>query len=372
MVLDKCCWNLSGLCLSPYRFQQHLSNTIMSLEYNQLVNDPCLYKKKVDDKLSILSTHVDDIMNVSNDESLTASLEQRLIEEYKEISVQNPATSYLGIDIKRGVDLRDIFLSQPELIESILAFDSDKICKTPSTSDIYKQDGDDQSINQKKYLSIIMKMMYLARITRPDLLFSVTHLASRCSSPTVYDYKQVIRIIRYIRYTRHYVLHIHCDNLSTYLNSDASYASHSDGRSQTGFVLCIGTSYIHAVSLKQKVGSSSSTDAEIIALQSSVKYLKWIRQVLYELDVEDVKPTIAYQDNKSTILICSANSSSTKRVKHLLSKISFIRSMIQSNEVIIQYLETEETLADIFTKPLPAQNHQKLSQHLGIIDAQSL
>lgn len=368
-VIIKLSKYLYGLKQSPLKFQQHLQNTLMSAGYENLISDPCLYQLKQDNKLNFLSTHVDDIMNVSNDSEQTLRLQNKLRDVYKDISVQDPATSYIGIDIKRGIDKRDIFLSQPKLVNEILKWDnSDKVSKTPSTNDIYRQSDDDQKISQKKYLSIIMKIMYLGRLTRPDLLFSVTYLASKCQHPTIYDYKHVIRLIRYIRYTKDYVLHIHCDNLQTNLYTDASYGSHYDGKSHTGYVLTIGNnnSYIHGVSLKQKVGSASSTDAEIIALHTGVKYLSWIRSIFLELDIEDVKSTMTYQDNRSTILLCSMKSTTIKRVKHLLSKISFIRLMVENKDIILHYIESDDMVADILTKPLQSSMIDQHRENIGI------
>lgn len=369
-VIMKLAKYLYGLKQSPLKFQEHLEKNLTSIDYNHLVMDQCLYVKRDEDRISMLSTHVDDIMNVSNDEQLTSILEDHLRKVYKDISKQSPATSYLGIDIKRGEDKRDIYLSQPKLVNDILTLDqSDAVSVVPSTAAIYENPSESQPISKKKYLSITMKIMYLARMTRPDLLFATTYLASKCQNPTSHHYKQVIRLIRYIRYTKDQVLHIHCDDLNSYLYTDASYASHSDGRSHTGYVLTLGNnrSYLHAVSVKQKVGSSSSTDAEIIAVQTSIKYLKWIRQLIYELDVIDIQPTIVFQDNRSVIMICTSDDNSVKRVKHLLSKISFIRSMRESNEIKILYLKSDEMTADIFTKPLSSHIFGYHRKNLGLL-----
>ncbi len=46
--------------------------------------------------------------------------------------------------------------------------------------------------------------------------------------------------------------------------------THGDGKGPTGFILSVGKtfSYLHARSSKQKEGTTSSTDAEVIAAKS--------------------------------------------------------------------------------------------------------
>ena len=65
MKLDK---YIHGLKQSPANFQRHLTKTLIA-GYTQLINDDCLFMKKDDEYISILSTHVDDIMQISNNES---------------------------------------------------------------------------------------------------------------------------------------------------------------------------------------------------------------------------------------------------------------------------------------------------------------
>jgi len=40
-------------------------------------------------------------------------------------------------------------------------------------------------------------------------------------------------------------------------------------------------------------------DAEIIAAGACCQMIKWVREILREIDLESTKPTVLYQDNKS-------------------------------------------------------------------------
>ena len=84
---------------------------------------------------------------------------------------------------------------------------------------------------------------------------------------------------------------------------DASYATHADSKSHTGFTLHIGkdSGSIMATSKKQKIIADSSTIAEFIATHIVAKEIHWCRRLLTSLGYPQKDPTILYEDNKSTI-----------------------------------------------------------------------
>eukprot|EP00975_Prorocentrum_lima_P055839 11706233-Prorocentrum_lima.AAC.1 len=113
-----------------------------------------------------------------------------------------------------------------------------------------------------------MGLMYIARLTRPDILLPVTYLAARVHVATKADKRKLARVLRYLKNTKTKGISIQCEgSLNIQCYCDASYGTHMDGKSHTGFLLTIGesNSYLHARSFKQKLAALSSTDAEIYA-----------------------------------------------------------------------------------------------------------
>jgi hypothetical protein len=317
-------------------------------------------------------------MQVTNNEIWKHELQKSLKEIYNSIDVQSPGTAYLGMDIRRGIDLKDIYISQPKLTSDIIQnyiTEFDKSVCTPSKLDItdieYEEDDVSvEQISQSQYLSLVMKLMYLARLTRPDILFSVTYLASKSQRPTKRNWREAIRVVKYLASTKSYGIHINCSDLNMFAHCDASYGTHNDGKGHTGFIISLGESlsYIHSRSSKQKVGSVSSTDAEIIAAKSCCQMIKWLRNILRELDIETTKPTILFQDNKSAIIVYTSDKSNYRRVKHMLTSIGYIKSLVQSNDIRIKYLSTENMTADILTKSLNRKLHQQHTTSCGVKD----
>ena len=62
LLLDKFIY---GLKQSPLKFQQHLIGTLTANGYRQSINDECvLYKYTKEGELSIISVHVDDMLQI--------------------------------------------------------------------------------------------------------------------------------------------------------------------------------------------------------------------------------------------------------------------------------------------------------------------
>ena len=97
-------------------------------------------------------------------------------------------------------------------------------------------------------------------------LLATAYLATKSQHSKEGDHKAVLRIIAYIKITINHGIKINCKKLRLHLHCDASWASHHDGSSHTGWILkTLGESYIGSRSSKQRIGSPSSTDAEIIS-----------------------------------------------------------------------------------------------------------
>ena len=107
-------------------------------------------------------------------------------------------------------------------------------------------------------------------------------------------------------------------------------------------------------SSKQRVGSPSSTDAEIISTVDGLKNLKWLDNLILEIGLP-LSICHLYQDNLSASKILS-KSAKTKQVKHLLSKINLAQQYFADRLYVIIYIiiiqtPTDDMIADALTKP---------------------
>jgi hypothetical protein len=140
--------------------------------------------------------------------------------------------------------------------------------------------------------------------------------------------------------------------VSSYI--DASYATHQDFKGQTGSFITVGGGAAYAKSSKQKLVTKSSTEAELVGASDGLTQVIWTRNFLESQGYKQGATTV-YQDNKSTIFLEEKGKSKSQRTRHVSIRYFFIKDRVDLGEIKIQYLPTEDMVADYFTKPLQGE-----------------
>ena len=92
----------------------------------------------------------------------------------------------------------------------------------------------------------------------------------------------------------------------------------------------------------------------------------WVRQLLSDLRYDMELPMEILEDNQGAIAM-ARNPVGHKRSKHIDIRYHFIREAVQTGTISLTYCSTSKMLADIFTKPLPKGQFEKLRENLGLI-----
>ena len=79
-----------------------------------------------------------------------------------------------------------------------------------------------------------------------------------------------------------------------------------------------------------------------------------MRQTLEYIQVKFGEPIPIFCDNTSAINI-SKNLVIHSKTKHIPIKLHFLKEQVTEKNIKLQYVETMEQMADIFTKPLPRE-----------------
>ena len=80
---------------------------------------------------------------------------------------------------------------------------------------------------------------------------------------------------------------------------------------------------------------------------------------------QEINPTMLHEDNQGAIELVK-NNKNHSRTKHIDVRHHFIRSHIENGNITIQYIPTENQIADILTKALPAEKFEKHRDALGM------
>ena len=127
---------------------------------------------------------------------------------------------------------------------------------------------------------IVLKCFYLARIGRPDFLWSVNKLARPITKWTKACDRRLNRLISYIHHTCEYKQYCHVGNTAKQcrlgLFQDSDFGGDlEDSKSTSGGILCVSGSYtLVRISWrwkKQTSVSHSSTESEIISLDAGLR-----------------------------------------------------------------------------------------------------
>jgi len=134
--------------------------------------------------------------------------------------------------------------------------------------------------------------------------------------------------------------------------SDADMACDVDGRKSTsGTLFFFANCPVSWQSQKQRVVAMSSYESEYIAAATAAYQGVWLGCLLGDLLGKDPLVAKMFVDNKSAIQLCM-NLVFHDRSKHIEVRYHFIRGCIENGTVSVEYVCTEEQLADIFTKAL--------------------
>jgi len=116
---------------------------------------------------------------------------------------------------------------------------------------------------------------------------------------------------------------------------DAAFAVHGDMKSHTGSTFSLGKGAIFSDSMKQKVNSRSSTEAELISVDDRISKVLWTKKFIECQGFKKLKLKVIYRDNTSSMkLEQNGKASSGKRTRHFDIKYFYITDLIARDEEV--------------------------------------
>ena len=200
----------------------------------------------------------------------------------------------------------------------------------------------------------------VTRGTRPDLAQAVSKVSRFVENPTTDHVASVKQIFKYVKQTMNTPLKYHPNEDGIIAYVDADYTGCTDTRRSTsGFWITWAGMAISWSSKLQTLVTLSTTEAELVAAVKCIKEMKWLKNVLMELDeIRENDRMILYEDNQATIANLKKHSSHGRN-KHVDIKYHYVCAQIQEEQLDVVYMESEKNIADIFTKPLARPAFQK-------------
>jgi hypothetical protein len=349
-------------------WNKKLHRDLTTMGYKQSQSDPGLYVR-VNEKgeVSIIPTYVDDFLATGNDVPQNQDTIKTLKHKYR-MKELGPVSEYVGMRITRDRPMRTLKIDLENYILRFLEEFGMSKCNpasTPADSNILLSQADCPSTEEGKtemqqYRSLYAKGTAMAQwiciVCRPDIACIVSQLASFTTNPGMPHWFAFKRLMRYLRGTP--CLGLLFDGHSKdgivpkgFVDSD--YANDiDDRRSRSGHAIIMAGAAVSYRSNKQPTVATSSTQAEYQAAYPCIQEVVFLRRLLQDLNEPQLKATAIYEDNEGCIALAK-NPVHHKRSKHIDVKYHFTREKVESGEVELFSIRTDEQVADVLTKNLP-------------------
>ena len=202
-------------------------------------------------------------------------------------------------------------------------------------------------------MSLVGSLMYATMVSRPDIAYRVQDLARHMHASGSEHDVAAKRVLRYPKGTRNIGIKYRGDKKPELIGfCDADWGSDRDTRrSTTACVYMLSGAAISWANKLQPNVALSSTEAEYMAVSAAVQEAIFLRGLMGDLGYPQAGATMIYEDNQGCIAI-SENPVMHQRTKHIDIRHHFVRERVESGDIKLEYIPTENQLADLLTKPL--------------------
>mmetsp|Transcript_36589 Transcript_36589/g.92025 ORF Transcript_36589/g.92025 Transcript_36589/m.92025 type:complete len:368 (+) Transcript_36589:1524-2627(+) len=292
----------------------------------------------------------------------------------------SPLTTFAGITVDYDRERGIMKLTQTGLIDiAVTRFGLDVTSPFPPTplDEHARLDPDDcPDVADEADVALMQSMVgtlgYLANITRPTLRYAMSVLSRVCRNPSKAQLSAANRALRYLVGTKRIPLVFKrwgwkgpdgtvfaTNELAGYVDCGMSEPRAVQRRPRKGHVGMCNGGAVFAKSQVAKVMADSMAKGELVSLHRLSVETMASRQTMLRLgdflfkDFRGVTaPTRVFEDNSAVISIMTVTSNASQS-RHFEIKYFYTADLIKRGEIELLKIETQDQLADGFTKPLP-------------------
>ena len=210
---------------------------------------------------------------------------------------------------------------------------------------------------------------WYAKQVAHDLLTAIAILSTHQSNPTENTEQLMVNIQGYLKNWGKQTLRFYASEMILTAMSDASLGSEKENknnhRSRAACIMYLGTKDPHIINGPIFIHTGilpgvpvSAAEAEISGNFETGKHAVYIRKLLDDLGYAQ-PTTVIFTDNVCAIEYSKDAIKGTK-LRHIDRRNEWIKYMTNINEFKLEYISSENNLADFFTKLMTKQRHEYL------------
>ena len=225
------------------------------------------------------------------------------------------------------------------------------------------------------YRSLIGSLLWIARMTRPDIAFAMSYLSQFNCAYDARHYDALKRVLKYLYSTKDHVLVIEptvkSTDLSIGVSSDSGWARHKlDRKSFSGSQCTLNGAVVDWSCGKQRTVSTSPCEAEYYAACEGGKHGLHIKHMLEEITAGSDRfhlklPMLLNVDNKGAIAL-SQNTINNRRSRHYEIWMYAVRDWVRKKWYAPRHVAGATLPVDAMTKPLGRIDLERKRIGLGV------
>ncbi|GKE66073.1 zinc finger, CCHC-type containing protein [Tanacetum coccineum] len=361
--------SLYGLKQAPKQWHQKFDEVVLSNGYLLNQDDKCVYSKFDETGKGVIICLYFDNMLIFGTDQVQVDLTKEFLSSRFSMKDMGEADVILGIRIKHKSN--GIAISQSHYIEKVLKkfnyFDCTPV-STPMDTSEKLMPNNGQAVSQLEYSRVIGCLMYAITCTRPDIAFAMGKLSMYTSNPGTQHWQAIQRVLKYLKKTMDYRLKYNGYPLVLEGYTDASWISNTEDNSFTsGWVFLLGGGAISWDSKKQTCITSSIIESEFMALAAAGKEVEWLKNLLLEIPLSSkpIAPISIRCDSAATLAKAYSHIYNGKS-RHLGIRHNMIRELIMNEVISIEFVRSQQNLADYLTKGLAKDLVIKSAERMGL------
>jgi hypothetical protein len=223
------------------------------------------------------------------------------------------------------------------------------------------------------YQSIIGQLLYISRLSRPDITIAVNQLSRFNQKPKPTHLKYAYQVVEYLNHTKNLSIKFKRSTkssneivrLHTYTDSDFANDI-NDRKAFSGFCTYLDRFIISWNSIKQTIVAQSANEAEIIAANEALRQHLYLKNMINELILSKTVniESKLFSDNNGVIKFCKRGIG--QRTKHLDLRLKLIYDHYNKKTIDVERVSSKENQADLFTKFVTKTDFQHLRPKLNL------